>query len=67
MKNDPLAIISKECSDNAIGHAPVGRKKQGSMAVSSEGIAQALAKAPSRRFSVTSALDAFSGVRPSRN
>jgi hypothetical protein len=67
MKNDPLTIIPKECPDDAIRYAPVGRRKQGSMAVRAEDIAEALAKAPSRGFSMKSALDAFSDIRPSRN
>jgi len=67
MKNDPLTIIPKECPDDAVTHATVGRKKQGSMAVRSEDIAEALAKAPSRGFSMKSALDAFSDIRPGRN
>lgn len=37
------------------------------MAVRAEDIAEALAKAPSRGFSMKSALDAFSDIRPSRN
>lgn len=68
MKNDRLAIIPKECPDKPIGHAPVDRKKQGlSLAVSAEDIAEVLATAPSRAFSLKSALGAFSGVRPTRN